>query len=185
MTNTKEQDYDLFLSYITKRELALSTMRSSKNQFVNKDRYRQVKNLNRKINKLKNKWHFKESYKYENYKEKQKMTKEEIVKILRKYEGEIVENTNENKLLFQGINTFEELTNVYDPVNHVYKLQPYNRCRLCTLEFDLDRNKFSANIQNCSGFNNYGSTEESIKNALKQYNFKEREMVQLNLFTDF
>lgn len=63
MTSTKEQDYDLFLSLIVKRELALSIMRESKNQFVNKDRYKQVKNLNKKIDQLKSKWHFKESYK--------------------------------------------------------------------------------------------------------------------------
>lgn len=61
----KEQNYILFISLLAKRELALSIMRDSKNQFVNKDRYKQVKKLNKKIDYLKSKYGFKESYKYD------------------------------------------------------------------------------------------------------------------------
>lgn len=111
------------------------------------------------------------------------MTKEEIIKLLRDYEGEIIES--ENKIFFQGFNTFEELTNVYNPKTSVYELQSYNRSRLCTLEFNLEKNNFDGNIQNTSGFANFPTSKESIENALEKYKFKKREMVQMNLFEDF
>lgn len=41
--------FDEELALIAKRELALSIIRSSKNYFQCKDRYRQVKNINKKI----------------------------------------------------------------------------------------------------------------------------------------
>lgn len=56
----KNSDYDLFLSYIAKREKALSIIRDSTSNFTKRDRYKQVKNLNKKIETLKRKWGFKE-----------------------------------------------------------------------------------------------------------------------------
>ena len=51
----RNEDYDLYISLLTKRLIALHTIKTTKNQFVKKDRYRQVKKLNEKIEKLKRK----------------------------------------------------------------------------------------------------------------------------------
>ena len=56
----RANDYDLFLSLLVKRESALNTIKTSKNQFVKRDRYKQVVKLNNQINGLKRKWGFKE-----------------------------------------------------------------------------------------------------------------------------
>lgn len=111
------------------------------------------------------------------------MTKEEIIKLLRGYEGEIVER--ENEILFQGFNTFEELTNVYNPKTFTHELQPRKRTKLCTLEFNLERNIFDGNVDQNEGFSYPAIIEEDIENALEKYKFKKREMVQMSLFDDF
>lgn len=111
------------------------------------------------------------------------MTKEEIIKLLRGYKGEIIER--ENEIIFQEFNTFDALTNVYNPKTQIYELRPSKRSRLCTLEFNLERNSFDGNIQNSSGFANYDTTEENIAKIFEQYKFQKREMVQMNLFDDF
>lgn len=56
----KANDYDLYLSLLVKRESALNTIKTSKNQFIKRDRYKQVVKLNNQINSLKKKWGFKE-----------------------------------------------------------------------------------------------------------------------------
>ena len=56
----RANDYDLFLYLLVKRESALNTIKTSKNQFVKRDRYKQVVKLNNQINGLKRKWGFKE-----------------------------------------------------------------------------------------------------------------------------
>ena len=59
-TNLQSNDYDLFLSYIVKREKALDIIKNSTSNFTKRDRYKQVKKLNQKIESLKRKWGFKE-----------------------------------------------------------------------------------------------------------------------------
>ena len=49
------EDYDLYISLLTKRLLALHTIKTTKNQFVKKDQYKRVKKLNEKIEKLRRK----------------------------------------------------------------------------------------------------------------------------------
>jgi hypothetical protein len=56
----RANDYDLYLSLLVKRESVLNTIKTSKNQFVKRDRYKQVVKLNNQINGLKRKWGFKE-----------------------------------------------------------------------------------------------------------------------------
>lgn len=51
-TQNKSSKTDLVLSLITKREQALHIIRTSKNQFVCRDRYKQVKNIERKLKML-------------------------------------------------------------------------------------------------------------------------------------
>ncbi len=111
------------------------------------------------------------------------MIKEEIIKLLRGYKGEIIER--ENEIIFQGFNTFDELKNVYNPKTQIYELQPHKRNRLCTLEFNLERNSFEGNIDQNEGFSYPATTEEDIKKVLERYKFQKREMVQMNLFDDF
>lgn len=61
LTNTQRNtDYDLFLGYLTKRELALNIIKNATSNFTKKDRYKQVKRLNIKIEQLKRKWGFQE-----------------------------------------------------------------------------------------------------------------------------
>lgn len=111
------------------------------------------------------------------------MTKEEIIKLLRGYEGTIIER--ENEILFQGFNTFEEQVNVYNPITFTHELQPRKRTKLCTLEFNLKRNSFDGNIDQNEGFSYPTIIEEDVEKALERYKFKKREMVQMNLFEDF
>ena len=49
----KASDFDLYLSLLTKRQVALNIIKNTKNQFVKKDRYRQVCKLNKEIETLK------------------------------------------------------------------------------------------------------------------------------------
>lgn len=49
----RNEKYDTYLSLLTKRLLVLDTIKKSKSQFVKKDRYKQLKKLNEKIEKLK------------------------------------------------------------------------------------------------------------------------------------
>ena len=52
-TLPKVNDYDLYLSLIAKREVALNIIKTTKNQFVKKDRYKQVRKLNEQIEQIK------------------------------------------------------------------------------------------------------------------------------------
>lgn len=52
----KENDYDLFLKLIAQREIALNIIKTTKNQFVKRDRYKQVCRLNKQIEKLRRKF---------------------------------------------------------------------------------------------------------------------------------
>lgn len=52
ITQNKLSKDDLILSLIAKRELALSLIRTSKNQFVCRDRYKQVKKINEKLRRM-------------------------------------------------------------------------------------------------------------------------------------
>ena len=49
----RNEKYDIYLALLTKRLLVLDTIKKSKSQFVKKDRYKQLKKLNEKIEKLK------------------------------------------------------------------------------------------------------------------------------------
>ena len=49
----RNEKYDIYISLLTKRLLVLDTIKKSKSQFVKKDRYKQLKKLNEKIEKLK------------------------------------------------------------------------------------------------------------------------------------
>ena len=51
----QSDDYELYLSLLTKRLVALHDIKHTKSQFVKKDKYRYVKRLNEKIEKLKRK----------------------------------------------------------------------------------------------------------------------------------
>lgn len=51
----QSDDYELYISLITKRLVALHDIKTAKSQFVKKDKYRYVKKLNEKIEKLKRK----------------------------------------------------------------------------------------------------------------------------------
>ena len=51
----KANDMDLYLSLLVKRQSALNLIKTTKNQFVKKDRYRQVCKLNKQIESLKRK----------------------------------------------------------------------------------------------------------------------------------
>ena len=44
--------YDLYLSLLVKRQSALNVIKTTKNQFVKKDRHRQVVKLNKQIETL-------------------------------------------------------------------------------------------------------------------------------------
>lgn len=48
----KKINNDEILSLIAKRELALNLIKSAKSPFVKKDRYRQVKNIEKKLKQL-------------------------------------------------------------------------------------------------------------------------------------
>ena len=49
----RNEKYDIYLSLLTKRLLVLDTIKKSKSRFVKNDRYKQLKKLNEKIEKLK------------------------------------------------------------------------------------------------------------------------------------
>lgn len=49
----RNEKYDIYISLLTKRLLALDTIKKSKSRFVKNDRYKQLKKLNEKIEKLK------------------------------------------------------------------------------------------------------------------------------------
>lgn len=49
----RNEKYDIYISLLTKRLLVLDTIKKSKSRFVKNDRYKQLKKLNEKIEKLK------------------------------------------------------------------------------------------------------------------------------------
>lgn len=49
----RNEKYDIYISLLTKRLLALDTIKKTKSRFVKNDRYKQLKKLNEKIEKLK------------------------------------------------------------------------------------------------------------------------------------
>lgn len=49
----RNEKYDIYLSLLTKRLLVLDAIKKSKSRFVKNDRYKQLKKLNEKIEKLK------------------------------------------------------------------------------------------------------------------------------------
>ena len=52
MSLMKKDKYDLYLSLLIKRQNALNVIKTTKNQFVKKDRHRQVVKLNKQIETL-------------------------------------------------------------------------------------------------------------------------------------
>ena len=49
----RNEKYDIYISLLTKRLLVLDTIKKTKSRFVKNDRYKQLKKLNEKIEKLK------------------------------------------------------------------------------------------------------------------------------------
>ena len=49
----QNEKYDIYISLLTKRLLVLDTIKKTKSRFVKNDRYKQLKKLNEKIEKLK------------------------------------------------------------------------------------------------------------------------------------
>ena len=49
----RNEKYDIYISLLTKRLLVLDTIKKAKSRFVKNDRYKQLKKLNEKIEKLK------------------------------------------------------------------------------------------------------------------------------------
>lgn len=54
------KDFDQFLAYLTKKELALHLIKNTRSPFMKRDRYKQIKKLNQKILELTKRWGFKE-----------------------------------------------------------------------------------------------------------------------------